>query len=787
MCTSFRFLWFVAASLAMGSLVGEAQDYTYVTNRDHTISITGYSGTNEVVTIPDALDGLPVTSIGDFAFSLVPHAVIQLPPVIIGNPGLLVTNGVFDPDAQPGARPIAHSTGATAKRGLPPMIPISYPALISPFFRRNPVRVTIPDSVTNIGDSAFAECSGLTNVVFGTQVARIGSRAFDLCMRLTDVALPASVTSIGASPFSRCTSLTAITVATNNPSFCSRGGVLFDTLDTLVQYPGGKPGPYTIPDGVVWIGSAAFRGCRGLTQLTLPDSVRAIEYNAFESCSGLTQVQIGSAVGYIGSGAFDDCPRLAAITVDPRNGFYYSQDGVLFDREFAYLVRYPQARAGAYAIPDGVAGVDDLAFLGCTNLTRVTMTDSVTNIGYQAFQACSGLTNALIGSGVADLGDAPFSYCDKLRDIQVDSDNPCYSSLDGVLFDRDRTTLIRYPPAKAGSYIVPEGVTQFGYSAFDNCNRLSDLRLADSVTNIAPYAFASCSRLTHVAIGRGVIHIDPSALEAYSLSNITVAAQNADYDSVDGVLFNKDRTELIKFPAGKAGDYAIPAGVTTIGANAFESAAYLTSVTVPASVTNIGAGAFQCSGRNLQSLFFKGDAPALETDAFFAYFPPMHITGELVRCATIYRLPETEGWPTPPALFGGLSTAWMPFSYLVHNGGVTITGYTGSGGALVIPGKLEGLPVIGIGDHAFANCRNLTSVVVPESVTSIGCGAFQSCAQLRDVSVSSHVTTIRPLTFAYCPRLSRIVFRGNAPAFAPTAFVRDSAATIYYFPNTTGW
>ena len=450
-------------------------------------------------------------------------------------------------------------------------------------------------------------------------VTSIGDLAFFYCRNLTSITIPNSVTSIGDDAFSSCDGLTSINVDSNNPSYTSLNGVLFNKGKTeLIKYPEGKEGSYTIPNSVTSIGDYAFSSCDGLTSITIPNSVTSIGEKAFYWCDGLTSITIPNNVTSIGDEAFCYCNDLTSITipnsvtsigdkvfylcsaltsinVDSGNPSYTSLNGVLFNKGKTELIKYPEGKEGSYTIPNSVTSIGDYAFSSCDGLTSITIPNSVTSIGNNAFANCRGLTSVTIPNSVTSIGNEAFWDCDGLTSVTI-----------------------------------PNSVTSIGEKAFYWCDGLTSVTIGNSVTSIGDYAFTYCDGLT----------------------SINVDSNNPSYTSLNGVLFNKGKTELIKYPEGKEGSYTIPNSVTSIEDWAFYSCEGLTSITIPNSVTSIGNEAF---------------------------------------------------WDCD-----GLTSVTIPNS------------------------------VTSIGENAFYNCDDLTSVTIGNSVTSIGNYAFSQCYALTEIySLSS--------------------------------------------------
>ena len=255
--------------------------------------------------------------------------------------------------------------------------------------------VTIPNSVTEIGWSAFDGCTGLTSVTIPNSVTSIGTSAFYCCTGLTSVTIPNSVTTIRDETFSGCTGLTSVTIPN---SVTTIGYGAFSGCTGLTSI--------AIPNSVTSIDRWAFVGCRCLTSITIPNSVTEIGEGAFNGCTGLTSVTIPNSVTTIGSSAFEGTP------------WYNNQpDGVVYIGKMAYKFKGEMASGTAINIKEGTVSICPSAFYGCTGLTSVTIPNSVTTIGGDAFRGCTGLTSVTIPNSVTKIGGSAFSGCTGLKKI----------------------------------------------------------------------------------------------------------------------------------------------------------------------------------------------------------------------------------------------------------------------------------------------------------------------------------------------------------------------------------
>ena len=252
-----------------------------------------------------------------------------------------------------------------------------------------------------------------------------------------------------------------------------------------------------IPVSVTSIGDFAFFDCTALTSVTfvLTSSVTSIWNHAFDGCTSLTSITIPNSVISIGNYVFYRCTSLTSITIG-----------------------------------NSVTSIGNYVFAYCTSLTSITIPNSVISIGNNAFYGCTSLTSVTIGNSVTSIGRRAFDDCTSLASISVDSANNNFSSAEGVLFNKDKTTLVQYPPSKTGiTYTIPSSVTSIGDFAFWGCTYLTSVTIPAIVTSIGGFAFFDCTALTSITIPNSVISIGNNAFYGCtSLVTVYLPAQFAD-------------------------------------------------------------------------------------------------------------------------------------------------------------------------------------------------------------------------------------------------------------------
>jgi hypothetical protein len=677
------------ALLGVLSAAVRAADFTYSTANNE-ITITGYTGTSWVVNVPATIGGLPVTRIGDNAFQNNANITnVSVPAGVVS-----IGNSAF-------------------------------------YFCSNLTYVTLPASVTSIGNYAFGYCYYLAGIVIPPNVTSIGYDAFFYCERLPSVSIPASVVSIDTEAFGACYNMTVIAVDSQNANFSSSGGVLFDKLKTtLIQFPAGWTGNYTVPAGVTYIGSSAFLFCDGLLNVTLPAGLLSIEDSAFDgcynllgvtlpasvtnignyaffSCDKLQGISIPAGVASIGRGAFGSCDSMVAITVNGQNANYVSQSGVLFDKQMTTLIQCPGGKSYAYTIPAGVTSIGDSAFMNCTRLTSVTMPASITSIGSSAFDFCTSLMSAVLPVNVKSIGSYAFYYCTSLTSVTI--------------------------PA--------------------------------SVTSIGGYAFSSCAYLFSASFLGDAPSMGASVFD-YAAGGFTVNFFNG--------------KQGFTSPSWQGYTSIMKPGTPNLGVTTSADVT-ATTATLGGSVTNDGGVAISARGvvyaptaTNSKPVIGGVGVTKVAATGTTGNFT-VNASGLMPNTLYSFAAYATNGVGTAYSSVDSFAT--ISFSCSIAKGAITVTRYAGAAGTLDIPALINGLPVVGVASYAFQNCNGLTAVTFPDSVTTIGTGAFSNCRSLSRVTLPVGVTSIGNSAFFGCGSLTSVTIPASVTSIGSYAFASCGSLT----------
>ncbi|MBR5168435.1 MAG: leucine-rich repeat protein, partial [Salinivirgaceae bacterium] len=374
------------------------------------------------------------------------------------------------------------------------------------------------------------------------------------------------------------------------------------------------------------------------------------------------------------------------------------------------------------------------AFYECSSLTSVTIPNSVTTIDNYAFKSCSKLTSVTIPNSVTKIGADAFEACSKLTEINVENDNTAYSSVDGVLFNKDTTTLICYPAEKTGTtYTIPNLVTSIGRNAFEGCSKLTTVTIPNSVTSIGYYAFSGCSSLAEVTIPNSVTSIGEYAF--YYCSGLTsITIPNSVTSIEDGAFYGCSGLTSITIPnsvteissrafyeCSSLTSVTIPNSVTTIDNYAFKSCSKLTSVTIPNSVTLIGYHVFY--GCDNVTLNCEHKA---KPNGWDDYWSPSGAT------VIWQELDATD--PDYPELAVNADDFTFTVTSSVEPYTAKITGYTGTNPNVVLPRKvtIDGKvhAVTELSANVFDNNKIIMAVYIPNTITTIGSKAFNENYEL---------------------------------------------------------
>ena len=538
------------------------------------------------------------------------------------------------------------------------------------------------------------------------------------------------------------------------------------------------------------------------TSVTMPNTIVRIEANAFKD-GNITSITIPQSVKEIQSGAFGQMGHLTAINVDAANPNFRSDNGVLIEKKDSkeWVAAYPLARPDAeYTVPEGVYGVYTNAFQRAAYLTKITLPASLKESPSTA--EFNGYTSA-----------------QNLREIAVAAGNTAFKSVDGVLLSADGKKLIAYPNGKAGSpstnpayqgvtgqpnasvYKIPDGVESIEQAAFAQVNGLTAIEL-NGVKKLAKGAFDKAVKLRNVLLGPSVDTIEDGAFGGNNdLAAFDVDPANPNYTADNGVIYTKNKEELVLFPAGKAGEYTtLPttkkirnrafyyaqkvtkvnfnSNLEVIDNDAFQATTKLENITfeAPAKIKTIGTFAFQGSG--LTELNIPASLEVVSWSAFGSTKLKKVTVADGSQLQSINKAAFNGCKDLEEFTFEGSSTLneiqvdafsgddklksfVIPEKVTVLERGA----FNGASGLETITFKQPATMTV-IGEGAFQYAKALKRIELPSTVTTISKDAFNTCSSLTEVVIPASVTTIDATGFQECAKLEKFTVDKNNPVYS---------------------
>ena len=702
--------------------------------------------------------------------------------------------------------------------------------------------VEIPDSVESLESYVFDHCASLKSILLSESITKIDIWTFGDCISLEAIVIPQSVTSIESAAFSGCCSLHTV----------------------------------ALPSNLTYIGSSAFRGCSSLVTVTIPGTVETIDTLAFEGCLSLFEVINQSNLeivkgsednGYVGYYAVNILSSVDDATVGLLdNKFFYGRSG-----DVNYLVKYigneqfltlPESINGgeyvvrSYAIyfhhnllnivlPPAVVAVEDCAFESCNYVFELINESSISFeeqpwggamviMSYRNLYTsmdCStlGIVDGKYIYGVSKGITYLLSYLGNERDVVLPDtiNGGDYEIIDCVFEDRDELESVTIPDSVTaiGAYafsgctslqtvILPDSIVTIGDNAFSNCVSLETVTLGSSLTTINAHAFGSCISLATIHLTSSVESVFGNTFYGCtSLQSVTVEDSNKEYCSVGGVLFSKDKTCLILYPAGRSeSSYSIPDTVNTIGANAFAICESLNTAIIPDSVRVISEEAFhECVSLKVITI------PSAVLDMKNAFLDCIHLKAVINRSLN----PIAAGNDTytgagmyADRVIGTVVQDYTVGDYVIDynelSGICRIKSYTGNETSLDLGTLSLGFrdyTIQQISENAFSSCTGLTDLVIGDSILRIGINAFSGCPlvnvtignsiqsleafsfdeHLKSVVVGDSITQVGrwlPDGFTNCPNLETVVLGNSVTEIGSWAFQGCTSLTNITIGNS---
>ena len=666
---------------------------------------------------------------------------------------------------------------------------------------KNLKSITFPSgsSYTTIGKEAFKGCTSLTEIKFINKIATIDEGAFMGCTSLVSVNLPTELTTISKNLFNGCTSLKYANLQYVKVDAIGEGAYsgCSSLLGPIKIYADIKSigaeafkgcsqiSSFDIEEGVVSIGDKAFYNCTKLKSARVPDSVTSLGTHVFYNCSSITSAYVGKGVTSIPEYTFYKALKMDTITLAEDNqitsiggsAFAYCEELENFDLPSAITSIGGNAFSGcrdltSFVAPQGVTKIEAQTFMNAVMLSSVTLHSNITSIGTAAFRNCGELTTLNGMSAITEMGSAVFSACKKLNNVVIPASLKVVK--DSAFEDCIALTNV----------VISDGITTLDASAFRGCTALTEITLPLTLVGIGDYAFGNCEKLNNISIPASVSTLSAVAFDnCKALTNMTVDGANLYYEAEGGMVFSKGKESLIFYSdAIESTSIIIASGVKRIeesvfkkneiivsvtlpdtieeiGDNAFNGCLNLTTINFPVSLKDIGEYAF--SGTKITSAILPEGLINIDQNAFSstrvttATLPITLISvGKEIFYGAPYGLVVTvegdedhlSGWSGNWNLsrdIGGITTNYGggrvistsgEYEYFARDNRAILTKYRGTATEVVVPSSIDGYPVYGL-YKTFSGNTTLTAVTIPNEVKVISEYTLKGATALTNVTL----------------------------------------------------
>ena len=721
--------------------VTPAEEFTYEAINGLYARITGYTGMDASVVVPETIGDYTVQEIGTGAFR--DNAALQsiaLPDTVT----IIAASAFRNCDAL---------LGVDLGQGV---ITVDDYA----FYDCDALRsFTFPDSVTTTGNQVLRNCDALAEVHFSANWTSTGTYTVANCPQLTEIELPEGLTTVPQSAFCYCTNLLEVRL----PS----------TLLTIKEYAfGGCTGlkGMDFNDGLQTIESNAFRDCLGLTQLQLPsslknlsgfygcenltaiaipDGLQSVGRFAFAGCTALQSALLPDSVTTIGMGAFEDCRSLRAFhyplnwqTTDI-NEYDDTANGILKGCQLITEIE----------VPEGVSYIPSYAFTNCDYVLRVILPSTLTEIGYAAFQNCDALQRFVVPDSVSSIGQYAFAECSNLVSVELS---------DALI------SIGAYAFSKCGKLIDPSfplELEEIGRNAYEYCASIQMALLPDSVRSIGSEAFYRCSQLHTI--------------------HYPINLETAGHEDINGIFEGCDQLIYVEIPEGvevipssifsqtsSLQQVVFPSTLRRINQAAFNRCSGLTEITLPAGLEYIEYNAFSgCS--NLKKVVLPDSIKQIEGCAFY-------------KCTALVEVNFPKSWSICNDLAGD-----GPFAgctsltrFIVPEGVTSIPKYAFAGMEYLEDIQLPDT-LVEIQEGAFYNCKFLKELNVPNGLSEIGKNAFMNCEALRTLDFPDSLEVIGIGAFRGCINLETVLLPDSVHTIGEYAF--NNCESLFSFRYPKNW